>query len=51
MFKPTTFIALLGAVVAGLIVADFLRHPAGTKAVANGAVSIATPTIAGLEGK
>jgi hypothetical protein len=40
-----------GLVVFGLIVADFLAHPAGTKAVSNAAVSLATPSIQGLAGQ
>ncbi len=51
MFKPTTFVALLGTVVFGLIVADFLRNPNGTRAVANGATSLSTPTVNALAGK
>lgn len=49
--KPTTWVALAGLVVAGLIVGNFLRNPQGTKAIANGAVSLATPTIQGLSGQ
>jgi hypothetical protein len=51
MFKPTTWVAVAGVVVFGLIVADFLKNPAGTKAVSNGAVALATPTIQGLSGQ
>jgi hypothetical protein len=48
--KPTTFIGLAGLVVIGLITADFVKNPQGTKAISNGAVALATPTIAGLTG-
>lgn len=51
MFKPTTWVALAGAVVAGLILADFLKHPKGTQAIANGAVQLSTPAIQGLSGQ
>lgn len=48
--KPTSFLSLAGLVVIGIIVADFLTHPQGTKAAANGIVSIATPAEAALLG-
>lgn len=51
MFKPTNAWMVAGLVVFGLIVADFLTHPAGTKAVANSAVSLATPAEQGLAGQ
>lgn len=51
MFRPTNFFMLAGLVVAGLIVADFVTHPNGTKAVANGAVALATPAEQGLSGQ
>jgi len=34
--RVTGFWAAVGAVIFGLIVADLLTHPAGTKAVASG---------------
>lgn len=49
--RPTTVIGLLGLVVTGIIIADFLIHPAGTKAVANGIVAVSKPAIGGLLGK
>ena len=49
--KPTTWVALAGLVVAGLIFGNFLKNPAGTTAIANGAVALATPTIQGLSGQ
>jgi hypothetical protein len=38
--RVTGILALAGAVVVGVIIADFLIHPAGTTAAANGLVSI-----------
>jgi|HubBroStandDraft_5_1064220.scaffolds.fasta_scaffold07161_7 hypothetical protein len=49
--KPTTVIGLLGLIVTGIIIADFVANPTGTKAVANGAVSLATPAENALLGK
>lgn len=49
--KPTTWVSLAGIVVVGLIIGNFLKNPAGTTAVANGAVALATPTIQGLSGQ
>ena len=51
MFKPTTWVAVAGIVVFGLIIADFARHPQGTRSIANGAVALATPTIQGVSGQ
>lgn len=48
--KPTSFLALLGLVVAGLMLGDILTHPAGTQAAAQGIVSIVTPTESALLG-
>lgn len=42
--RPTTFIGLCGLVVVGIIIADFLIHPTGTTAAANGVVSVLKPT-------
>jgi hypothetical protein len=44
------FFALAGTVVAGLIVADILLHPAGTQAASQGISGIETPVIHGLLG-
>jgi hypothetical protein len=49
--RPTTGIALLGLVVIGVIIADFLIHPAGTTAAANGLVNIEKPGLNALLGK
>jgi hypothetical protein len=43
-------LALAGLVVVGIIIADFLIHPAGTQAAANGVVSIEKPTFNALLG-
>lgn len=48
--RPTSFLALIGLVVTGVIIADFLIHPEGTKAVANGFVAIERPTLNALLG-
>jgi hypothetical protein len=49
--RPTSFLALLGLVVVGVIVADFLIHPEGTKQAAQGLVSIEKPGLNALLGK
>lgn len=48
--RPTSFLALAGLVVTGVIIADFLIHPEGTKQAANGIVNIAKPTFNALLG-
>lgn len=48
--RPTTLIGLMGLVVVGVIVADFLIHPEGTKAAANGLVAIEKPSLNALLG-
>lgn len=48
--RPTSLLALAGLVVVGVIVADFLIHPAGTQAAANGIVSIEKPSLNALLG-
>jgi hypothetical protein len=45
------FFSLAALVVGGIIVADVLIHPVGTKAAATGARGIAKPAINGLLGK
>ena len=42
--RPTSFIGIIGLAVVGIIIADFLIHPAGTVAAANGAATILDPT-------
>ena len=49
--RPTSLLGLAGLVVVGIIMADFLTHAGGTKAAANGIVSIQKPTFSALLGK
>lgn len=42
--RPTSFVGLLGLALVGIIIADFLIHPSGTVAAANGAATILDPT-------
>lgn len=48
--RPTSVLGLLGLIVVGVIIADFLIHPEGTKAAANGLVAISKPTYNALLG-
>lgn len=48
--RPTSLLGLAGLVVVGIIVADVLIHPTGTKAAAAGIVSIMTPAEQALLG-
>jgi hypothetical protein len=48
--RPTTFVGLLGLVVTGIMLADVLIHPDGTKAAANGIVAITKPAESALLG-
>lgn len=48
--RPTSVLALAGLVVVGIIIANLTIHPEGTKAIANGFVSIEKPTVNGLLG-
>lgn len=48
--RVTSILGLLGLVVVGVIVADFLIHPEGTKAAANGLVAIEKPSLNALLG-
>lgn len=43
--------AIASLAVGGIIVADVLIHPQGTKAASNGIVSISKPVINGLLGQ
>lgn len=45
------FFSLAALVVAGIIVADILIHPTGTKAAATGVSNVTKPAISGLLGK
>ena len=42
--RPTTLIGVIGLAFVGVIIADFLMHPNGTIAAANGAATILDPT-------
>lgn len=48
--RPTSILGLAGLIVVGVIIADFLIHPEGTKAAANGLVNVAKPTFNALLG-
>jgi hypothetical protein len=48
--RPTSILGLAGLVVVGVIIADFLIHPSGTTAAANGLVSIEKPSFNALLG-
>lgn len=49
--RPTTAIGLIGLGVIGVIIADFLIHPQGTQAAANGIVAIEKPGLNALLGR
>ena len=48
--RPTSVLGLLGLIVVGVIIGDFLIHPEGTKAAANGLVAVEKPTLNALLG-
>ncbi len=50
MAAGATIGAAFAAVVAGVVLADVLIHPAGTKAAADGVSSILRPTYSALLG-
>lgn len=49
--RPANLLALAGLVVVGVIIADVLIHPEGTKAAATGLVNLEKPTLSALLGK
>jgi len=49
--RPTSILGLAGLIVVGVIIADLIIHPTGTKAAANGINQIATTSVNGLLGK
>lgn len=49
--RPTSVIGVIGLVVVGVIIADFVTHPNGTNAAANGIVSIEKPGLNALLGQ
>jgi len=50
MSRPTTIIGLLGLIVTGVIAADLIAHPSGTKAAGNAVNSFWSTSIKGLLG-
>lgn len=48
--KPTTVIGLLGLIVVGVIAADAINNPNGTKAAGNAVNQFWTTSISGLLG-
>jgi hypothetical protein len=48
--KPTTLVGVVGLVVMGLIIADFLTHPSGTATAFNGLTALTVPSEQGLLG-
>jgi len=51
MTRPTTIIGLAGLIVVGVIIADLVTHPAGTRAAANGINTLAKTSVSGLLGQ
>jgi len=49
--RPTNVLAVVGLVITGVIIADFLIHPEGTRAVAKGFVDIEKPSLNALLGQ
>lgn len=49
--RPAGFLGLLGLIVVGVIAADVIIHPAGTKAAGTALVNIEKPTLNALLGK
>jgi hypothetical protein len=49
--RPAGFLGLLGLIVIGVIGADILLHPTGTKAAGTALVNIEKPTLNALLGK
>lgn len=49
--RPTTAVSVIALIIVGVIMADFLIHPEGTTAAANGLVSIEKPGLNALLGK
>lgn len=49
--RPTSVLALMGLIVMGVIVANFVANPDGTKAAGNAIVAVEKPTLNALLGK
>lgn len=50
MTRPTTIIGLLGLIVVGVIAADMIQNPKGTKAAGNAVNSFWETSVSGLLG-
>lgn len=48
--RPTTLIGLLGLIVVGVIAADSINNPAGTKAAGNAVNTFWATSVSGLLG-
>jgi len=51
MTRPTTVIGLAGLIVFGVIIADLVTHPKGTKAAGNAINNLAKTSVRGLLGQ
>ena len=49
--RPTTILGLAGLIVVGVIIADLVVHPNGTKAAAGGINTLAKTSTSALLGK
>lgn len=49
--RPAGLLGLAGLIVVGVIVANFIIHPSGTKAAGTALVNIEKPTLNALLGK
>jgi hypothetical protein len=48
--RPTSLIGLAGLIVVGVIIADLIANPNGTKAAGNAINNLATTSVSGLLG-
>lgn len=49
--RPTSFLGLLGLIVVGVIIADFVANPEGTKVIGKAIVDVQKPSLQALLGK
>ena len=49
--RPAGILGLLGLIIVGVIIADFVTHPTGTKQAGTALVNIEKPTLNALLGK
>jgi hypothetical protein len=49
-FRPTSAVGVIALVIGGVVLADFLTHPTGTQAAANGIVAVEKPGLNALLG-